>query len=89
MPSMFMGDLMGKTAEEFLEAIKTGDYYVNVHTTEFPAGEIRGQIAHNDTEYDTDMMPAMPPMMMSAASFGKVLTALPVAIVAAAAAALA
>jgi hypothetical protein len=23
----------------------SGDYYVNVHTSEFPAGEIRGQIA--------------------------------------------
>jgi len=27
-----------------LQSIETGDAYVNVHTTQFPAGEIRGQV---------------------------------------------
>ena len=38
----------GISAGEFAElvrAIRTGNAYVNVHTTTFPAGEIRGQIA--------------------------------------------
>ena len=30
--------------DELLEAMENGDAYVNVHTTAFPAGEIRGQI---------------------------------------------
>jgi hypothetical protein len=33
------GDLAG-----MIEAIRTGDTYVNVHTTTFPNGEIRGQV---------------------------------------------
>ena len=33
------GDLAG-----LLEAIRTGNTYVNVHTTNFPSGEIRGQV---------------------------------------------
>lgn len=32
------------TLEDLLEAMRTGDAYVNVHTSQFPAGEIRGQI---------------------------------------------
>ena len=28
-----------------LDAMRAGDTYVNVHTTQFPGGEIRGQIA--------------------------------------------
>lgn len=30
--------------EELLERMRSGDAYVNVHTTQFPGGEIRGQI---------------------------------------------
>jgi len=29
---------------DFLRAIQAGDAYVNIHTTNFPGGEIRGQI---------------------------------------------
>jgi hypothetical protein len=29
---------------DFLKALKSGDTYVNVHTVNFPMGEIRGQI---------------------------------------------
>jgi CHRD domain len=29
---------------DVLEAMATGDAYVNVHTTQFPGGEIRGQV---------------------------------------------
>jgi hypothetical protein len=30
--------------DELLEAIRAGVAYVNVHTSTFPAGEIRGQL---------------------------------------------
>lgn len=39
-----VGPMVGATFEEFLEAIRDGNTYVNVHTGEYPAGEIRGQI---------------------------------------------
>ena len=32
------------TLEDVLEKMRTGGAYVNVHTTQFPGGEIRGQI---------------------------------------------
>jgi len=35
----FAGDFAG-----FITALKNGDFYVNVHSATFPAGEIRGQI---------------------------------------------
>lgn len=30
--------------DEQVQALRAGNYYVNVHTEEFPAGEIRGQL---------------------------------------------
>lgn len=39
-----VGDLMGKSLEELVQRIKSGDAYVNVHTDANPNGEIRGQI---------------------------------------------
>lgn len=39
-PGVFNG-----TMAQFVELIRSGDTYVNVHTTVYPAGEIRGQLA--------------------------------------------
>ena len=43
------GDMMMKGSADITEAqwtdMKAGKYYVNVHTTKFPDGEIRGQLA--------------------------------------------
>ncbi len=38
------GPLKGKTVADLVQDIKNGDAYVNVHTVQHPAGEIRGQI---------------------------------------------
>lgn len=38
------GPLKDKTIADLVNEIKSGDAYVNVHTTAHPAGEIRGQI---------------------------------------------
>jgi hypothetical protein len=42
--SRLVGDLAGGTLEDLLEHIRNNNAYVNVHTTQFPPGEIRGQI---------------------------------------------
>jgi hypothetical protein len=38
------GDLMGKTLDDLVQLIKSGETYVNVHTDANPNGEIRGQL---------------------------------------------
>lgn len=38
------GGLAGASLDDLLEEIRSGDAYVNVHTTANPGGEIRGQI---------------------------------------------
>jgi CHRD domain len=40
-----VGPLQGKSLSELATAIRTGEAYVNVHTEEYPDGEIRGQLA--------------------------------------------
>ena len=42
--SDFKGPLMGQAFSALVNAIMNGDAYVNVHSTQHPAGEIRGQI---------------------------------------------
>ena len=39
------GPLAGKTLSDLVNMIKNGDAYVNVHTTQNPEGEIRGQLS--------------------------------------------
>jgi hypothetical protein len=38
------GPLAGQSLSDLLDAIRAGNTYVNVHTSQFPPGEIRGQI---------------------------------------------
>lgn len=39
-----VGQLAGHSMEDLMEEIRLGNTYVNVHTEQYPAGEIRGQI---------------------------------------------
>ena len=39
-----IGTLAGQGVAGLLEAIREGNAYVNVHTSQYPAGEIRGQV---------------------------------------------
>jgi hypothetical protein len=39
-----VGPLAGGTLADLLDFMSTEDAYVNVHTSQFPAGEVRGQI---------------------------------------------
>lgn len=39
-----IGPLKGKTVNDLVQAMNNGSIYVNVHTTQNPGGEIRGQI---------------------------------------------
>ncbi len=39
-----VGSLAGQGLAALLDAMEAGNTYVNVHTTAYPAGEIRGQI---------------------------------------------
>ena len=42
--SRLINDLAGDPLSALLDAIRAGNTYVNVHTSRFPPGEIRGQI---------------------------------------------
>ena len=42
--SNFEGPMKGKGVTDLVTAMKNGTTYVNVHTTDFPDGEIRGQL---------------------------------------------
>lgn len=42
-----VGALAGMTVQDLVNHIDAGNAYVNVHTSQFQGGEIRGQIAHN------------------------------------------
>lgn len=43
-----VGPMEGEDLEVLLEEMRAGNTYVNVHSTEHPPGEIRGQIEHED-----------------------------------------
>jgi hypothetical protein len=42
-----VGLLAGESLETLLDYIEEGKIYVNVHTTAYPAGEIRGDLEHD------------------------------------------
>ena len=42
--SDLVGPLAGESLEDLLDTIRAGNTYVNVHTSQFPPGEVRGQI---------------------------------------------
>jgi hypothetical protein len=39
-----VGPLVGQTLDDLLAEMRAGNTYVNVHTSQYPAGEVRGQI---------------------------------------------
>jgi hypothetical protein len=39
-----VGQMAGEPLSTLVEAIRDGDIYTNVHTSQFPAGEVRGQL---------------------------------------------
>jgi hypothetical protein len=39
-----VGPLAGQTLGDLIERMEAGETYVNVHTLNYPAGEVRGQI---------------------------------------------
>jgi len=43
-PMKFSGQLLGGDLFILREAFRTGNAYVNVHTDNFPGGELRGQV---------------------------------------------
>jgi hypothetical protein len=40
-----VGPLAGKSLDALVAAMRSGNTYVNVHTSQFPPGEIRGQLS--------------------------------------------
>jgi Cu/Zn superoxide dismutase len=43
--------------EDVLAAISSGEAYVNIHTEDFPAGEVRGQLRIDDLEFEFGLHP--------------------------------
>lgn len=43
--SQLVGPLAGMSLEDLLDAMEAGNTYVNVHTSQYPGGEVRGQIS--------------------------------------------
>jgi hypothetical protein len=47
--SNFEGPMKDKDLNDLVTAMQNGSTYINVHTTDMPDGEIRGQLASNST----------------------------------------
>lgn len=48
--SSLKGPMQGKTLNDLAAAMDSGETYVNVHTTDHPDGEIRGQIVNTEMQ---------------------------------------
>jgi hypothetical protein len=46
--SSLKGPMQGKTLQDLVTAMDSGETYVNIHTTQNPEGEIRGQIINTE-----------------------------------------
>ncbi len=53
-PEGFPTPTSGPLTAELVDDLRAGDIYFNLHTTEFPAGEIRGQLVQDGTEGEAD-----------------------------------
>jgi CHRD domain len=52
--SMLEGPLKGKTISNLITAMENGDTYANIHTTQHPKGEIRGDITGGTSSASKD-----------------------------------
>lgn len=54
--SSLKGPMEGKTLEDLVAAMDSGETYVNIHTTQHPDGEIRGQIINTEKAKSTEQV---------------------------------
>jgi len=52
--SSLKGPMEGKTLEDLVAAMDSGQTYVNIHTTQHPDGEIRGQVINTEKAESTN-----------------------------------
>ena len=52
--SSLKGPMEGKTLEDLAAAMDSGQTYVNIHTTQHPDGEIRGQVINTEMAESTN-----------------------------------
>ena len=52
--SSLKGPMEGKTLEDLVAAMDSGQTYVNIHTTQHPDGEIRGQVINTEKAESTE-----------------------------------
>jgi hypothetical protein len=72
-PNDFLAPPQAPTYEEFLTALAEQNTYVNIHTIEYPDGEIRGQIQAPQT-FNATLSGAqeVPPVTTTASGLGRV-----------------
>lgn len=56
--SSLKGPMEGKTLEDLVTAMDSGQTYVNIHTTQHPDGEIRGQVINTEKAESTEQAQA-------------------------------